>query len=512
MKYCKICGTLLEDTHEVCIRCGADVTIAENVSMYPIEVMESIEETKQRKKASGKIVAMIIGLVVALMALVLFFLSGLGNKVAKRPEPEPEPTPAPVTDEVPEEQEIAEDTEEEEEPEASDRPVKDDKGTYYDYVEETDDAGNVVFTALVPEDLTKREFYKNYEEYCDRYPFNVNFTASTEDNAVRFTYLSPKRLWYKLSETGKGRSNESDITHYRTYFKYEGDRSYLDPLLQQSYPGAKFEVKNEYDVSEETLSKLEELAKSKNKELFGDIGDYAHIGENTSYANMDYEFSAKVYEYEITLKDKNMLFCKYYVPSMALNLSYANGDTNDRGTITEWYNFAIVCLESGNEDERDDYAEAFDVFIANALPTDLFMFINESYSEEIKKAVAEEGEPEPLDESRLKKYGSLYKSDTKLDDFDSKVMEILRSPGKTTFKGESATVYSSDKTKAAFFDGNKKKVYLTPSRNEYPGDSFEELIGDAPPDADADADADAAGDDDAGAEEGEEAAGVGGVE
>ena len=26
MKYCKKCGTLLEDTHENCIRCGADVT------------------------------------------------------------------------------------------------------------------------------------------------------------------------------------------------------------------------------------------------------------------------------------------------------------------------------------------------------------------------------------------------------------------------------------------------------------------------------------------------------
>ncbi|MCR5673867.1 MAG: hypothetical protein K6F87_09175 [Lachnospiraceae bacterium] len=513
MKYCKICGTLLEDTHEHCIRCGADVTIAENVSMYPIEVMESLEENNKRKKASGKIVAMIIGLVVALMALILFFLNNPGGMSKKEPVQTPQAqTPAPAeedaetaVEEVPEEEE-AEPT-----PEPSNRAIKDDKGTYYDYVAEKDDAGNVVFTALVPEDLKKREFYKNYEEYCDRYPFNVNFTASSEDNAVRFTYLSPKRLWYKLSETGKGRTNESDITHYRTYFKYDGDRSYLDPLLQQSYPGAKFEIKNEYDVSETTVSKLEELAKSKNKELFGDIGDYAHIGENTSYANMDYEFSAKVYEYEITLKDKNMLFCKYYVPSMALNLSYANGDTNDRGSVTEWYNFAIVCLESGNEDELDDYAEAFDVFIANALPTDLFMFINESYSAEIIKAVAEEGSPEPLDKSRLEKYGSLYKPDTKLDDFDTKVMEVLRSPGKVEFKGENIAVYSSDKNKAAFFDKDKNKVYLTPADNEYPGDSFEELTGNGVPASDdAGSDADTA---EAGDEAAQDAdAGVAGVE
>ena len=513
MKYCKRCGTLLEDTHEVCIRCGADVTRAENVSMYPIEVMESLEQNKQRKMASGKIVAMIIGLVVALMALVLFFLYGLGNMTKKPKEPEPEPVPTPVAEAVPEEEEIVQEVEEEEEEVAEEpsRAIKDDKGTYYDYVEETDDAGNVVFTALVPEDLTKREFYKNYEEYCDRYPFNVNFTASSEDDAIRFTYLSPKRLWYKLSETGRGRTNESDMTHYRTYFKYDGDRSYLDPLLQQSYPGAKIEIKNEYDVSETTLAKLEELAKEKNKELFGDIGDYACIGENTSYANMDYEFSGKVYDYEITLKDKNMLFCKYYVPSMAFNLSYANGDTNDRGTVTEWYNFAIVCLESGNEDERDDYAEAFDIFIANALPTDLFMFINESYSEEIKKAVAEEGEPDPLDESKLKKYAALYKPDTKLDDFDTKVMDILRSPGKLTFKGENATVYSSDKNKAAFFDKDKKKVYLTPSEKEYPGDSFEELKGDGTSSGEAETD-DAEADDTGGDEAEDGQSGAAGVQ
>ena len=44
MKYCRNCGTLLEDTHEHCIRCGIDVTIPENVSMYPIEVMETLEK------------------------------------------------------------------------------------------------------------------------------------------------------------------------------------------------------------------------------------------------------------------------------------------------------------------------------------------------------------------------------------------------------------------------------------------------------------------------------------
>ena len=489
---------LLEDTHANCIRCGADVTIAENVSMYPIEVMETIEEENQRKKATGKIVAMIIGLVIVLVVLVLFFLYGLGGKgINLQNKANEAATQAPAEAEV-----KSEEAAPKEEPEAtptpapSDRKVKDDKGVYYDYVTETDDAGNVVFTAIVPEDLTVREFYKNYEAYDERYPFEMNFTASTEDSAIRFTYLSPRRMWYKVNDNGRGRSDESDLTHYMTYYKYENDRSYLEPLLLRSYPGAKLEIVNEYDVCDNTVSKLTDLAKERNKELFGDIGDYAHLGEGSTYANMDYECSAKVYEYEITLQDKNVLFAKYYIPSMAHNLSYASGTSNDRGTITEWYNFAIICLEAGNEDDYDDYADAFDLFMANALPTDLFMYINESYSAEIKKGVeaveeynkkileetdedAEAPEtPEAvaaLDETLLKKYSGEYKPTTTLDDFDTKVMGILRSYAATQFSGESMNVYAPGKDKVAFFDKAKNKVFLSPEEKEYPGDSFEEL-------------------------------------
>ena len=525
MKYCRNCGTLLEDTHEHCIRCGMDVTIPENVSMYPIEVMETLEIENQQKKASGKIVAMIIGLVVALVALVIAFLYLMGGKVdmssLANSQKENTEASAAADTAVVEEEVAAKAPEAEEEPAEetekkpkSDKAVKDDEGKYYDYVMETDDAGNEVFTALLPEDLTEREFFKDYEVYSDRYPIAVNFTASTKENDVRFTYLSPRKLWYKLSETGRGRTNESDITHYMTYFAYDGPKSYLEPLLKQSYPDAKFELTNEYDVNEKVVSKLDELAKAKNKELFGDIGDYAHIGENTTYANMDYESSAKIYEYEITLKDKNMLFCRYYVPSMAHNLTYANTDTNDRGNITEWYNFAIVCFETGNEDNFDDYEEDFNIFVANALPTDRFMFINESYCKEIKEGVKAEdaaieasieaamGEPdeeeadssktkdknkdkdktsdagkelEPLDKNKLEKLGKDYKPDSKLDEFDSTVMDILRSAGATAFSGDGVSVYGNDKAKVAYFNKAKNKVFISPGEDEYPGDEFDEL-------------------------------------
>lgn len=498
---------LLEDTHVHCIRCGADVTIAENVSMYPIEVMQTLEEENKRKKASGKIVAMIIGLVIVLVGLIIFFVSGAGASL-KMPEKTEEPKEEAAVEtkkadaEPKEEEKPVEEENKEPEKKPSNRAVKDEKGMYFDYVSETDDGGNVIFTAIVPEDLTEREFYKDYEGYCDRYPFTVNFTASTKENDVRFTYLSPRRLWYKESETGKSRVDERDITHYRSYCKYEDAKSYLEPLLNQSYPGAKLELKNEYDLSDTVTAKLEELAKAKNKELFGDIGDYGYIGEGTTYANMDYEFSAKVYEYEITLKDKNMLFCKYYVPSMAHKLTYAGASSNDRGNLTEWYNFEIVCFETGNEDGFEDYGELFDVFIANALPTDLFMFINESYSKEIVKGVldyekyraeynkdVEEGAELPtdkapegipaLDETLLKKYGSEFKSNAKLDDFDEKVLGILRATGSKCFKNGDAVVYTLGDEKVAFFDKAANKVFVSSEKDEYPGDSFDELTEDS---------------------------------
>ncbi len=511
MKYCKKCGMLLEDTHEHCIKCGADVTDPENVSMYPIEVMETLEEESERKKASGKIVAMIIGLVVALVILTIFFVNAASHGALKVPETK-EDTSAEVSapSEAPEEEEVTPAPAEPEETPVpkSDRKVKDDAGEYYDLYEGTDDAGNVVFTALLPEDLSDRQCFNDYEIYSDRYPYSFMFEASTKANDVRFTYLSPKKLWFKQSDSGKSRTNEADVSHYMTYFQYDGAKSYLEPLLEQSYPGAKFEIKDEYDVDPATVGLLADFAKARNKELFKPDQDYAFIGAETSYANMNYESFAKVYKYEITLPDKNMLFCKYYVPVMAHNVAYADKKTNDKGTITEWYNFALIGFETGNEDEYDDYEKAFDIFVANAIPTGLYMYINESYSKEIKEAVnsfesvvaaqmealaedeAEEEkipeleEADPLTKEKLEKYGKEYKPSDKPDDFDSKVLEILTSVG-VCFKGSDINVYGMKDAKVAFFDPAKKKVFISPEEDEFPGDQYEELARQDKPEASA---------------------------
>ena len=81
----------------------------------------------------------------------------------------------------------------------------------------------------------------------------------------------------------------------------------------------------------------------------------------------------------------------------------------------------------------------------------------------------------PLSESLLKKYGSEFTPTTKTDDFDTKVMEILRSPGAACFKGSDISVYTSDKIKVGFFDKDKNRVFLSAEESQYPGDTFEEL-------------------------------------
>ena len=115
------------------------------------------------------------------------------------------------------------------------------------------------------------------------------------------------------------------------------------------------------------------------------------------------------------------------------------------------------------------------IFAENALPTDLFMYINESYSKEILKSVEQEAEVEPLDVAKLTKFGKEFTPDTKLDDFDTKVMEVLRSPGSVCFEGSDTVIYTPDDKKVAFYDKAAGRIFISPKEDEYPGDSYEEL-------------------------------------
>lgn len=460
MKYCRKCGTLLEDSHENCIRCGADVTISENVSRYPVKVMETMEAEAQRKKNISGIAIMIIALVVLLVVLVGVILMAGGFSVGTNKKGEDK----------------TEQVAEEEKPIEPERPISDENGKYYNYVSECDDAGNVVFTALIPEDLTLSEFYKDYEVYSTVYPMGLNYTAYNEENSVRFTYLSPRHLWYKRSQYGNNLNDAANIISYMTFYEYESPTSYLDMLIKQNYPGATVEKIADYDINLEAIKVVDELGLKKHEEMDSITDDYANIGIDTEYTNMDYTASAKIYEYEITTKDKNVVNCKYYIPAMAINLMYDNEDKNDAGVITEWYNFGIFCYETGNDLLYEDYADAFDIFVANAQPTDYFYVAMQEYSKEIVKAVEESQVPPVMSAELQKEYYDAYKNGEKLNDFSLKVKELLTSSLPMCFTFEESSVYTKEDTKVVFVDKDGKKAFISPDETEYPGSEFDEYL------------------------------------
>lgn len=461
MKYCKKCGTLLEDGLYNCIRCGADVTDPENVSKYPVKVMETIEANAERKKDANKIAVLIIVLILILAVLVGLVFYSLGQKIADSRDAKEEQT-----------EETAEDMQEAE----PERVVSDENGKYYNYISECDEAGNVVFTAVVPEDMTLTEFYKDYEVYSTVYPMGLNFTAYNEDNSVRFTYLSPRHLWYKRSESRGSLNDAADIISYMTYYEYESPTSYLDMLIKQNYPGASIEVIDVYDINNVSISKIDNIGFSKNEEMNSLTDDYACIGMDTEYTNMDYTASAKIYEYEITTKDKDVVNCKYYIPAMANNLMFDNPENNDKGVITEWYNFGIFCYETGNDLLYEDYADDFEIFVANAQPTECFFVMMQEYAKEIKKDVEESQVPPKITKELLAEYASSYKAGEKLDDFNVMVEELLTSSLPKHFSFENSSIYTADDIQVVFCDPQGGKVFISTDETEYPGSEYNEYF------------------------------------
>lgn len=467
--------------------------------MFPPEIAKTMDaEKEERKKRMGIIILIVV--IFALLAGVVaigaasvanggFTVGGKKSQEVPKEQPMEEVTETVVAEEVaeieepePQEaQEVAEEAEEVEEAKQDDeeidpnRPIKDDNGRYYNYIAETDDAGNVIFNAVYPEDFDTVDFSVDYGKYSTKYPISMNFVVSGEDNSIRFLYMSPQQLWYKNSETGKSRSNEKDLSYYMSYYTYNGAEGYIEDMLAESYPKAKIELVNKIEPNETEEKAISELSKAKTKSLFKVTDDYAHIGSDTTYANMEAEYSACVYEYEITTTDKQIVFDKFYVPLIANNLYYASDSANDRGTVTEWYMLAFVAVEAGNEDLYDDYADDFDVFVANCVPTDTFMYINQLYGKEVTDAIDSLRSPDALTKELLDDYTKEAKKGIKLNDFNESVMKTLASFGGKTFSSDGTTIYGKPSDAVAFVSADKGKAFISGTEDEYPGSEYKEL-------------------------------------
>lgn len=495
MKYCKKCGMLLEDTQNTCIGCGTDVSLEENISLYPPNMEQSIQTEKESAKKRTGIIAAIVAIFALLVALIVVLVVYVSSAEERAKTEKPEEVVEEVAEtsaepeEVVEEEEktiglntddvITNDTAVKPENKSNDnRTVKDDKGLYYDVHSVTDDAGTVVFTTVCPEDFVSIGFDIDYGKYSTKYPEVLTFMASNEDNSVKFTYISPQDFWFRDSENGKSRSNERDVIGYKTYYAYDGVQPYLEALIKASYKDIKkVEFKEKKPIDEGMEGVLKKVSDNYTKKLTGEIGDYAGIGEDTTYAAMAADHEACIYTYNVVSRQGNTVFMDFYIPVMANTLGYASESAADKGDVVDWSIPCIVVFEAGNEDLHEFYEEEFKAFIYNSRLTREFFYDNYEYSKVIEAAVKDEKAPDPLDKKMLEDFHKKYTANAEIGEYNEGISEFLSSTpaGSSKFKNGSVEFTLPSKNKVGFYDATGKKLFASEQPDEYPGNSFEEL-------------------------------------
>lgn len=497
MKYCVKCGTLLEDSHERCIGCGADVTENGSWSLYPPGMAEKIEtEHKETKSRAGLIAALTIVSILLIAAIALFFILNIQRMKDEENELKNNQETEQAVEEVIEESEAEEESLEDDSmiikeliPEnvagessegevlESDRAIKDSDGKYYNIGALADAGGNQVFSTIYPEDFSEKAANINYEIYSTKYPESLTYIVGNNDGNVQMTFMSPQHYWYRKSDKGQTRSNERDVDDYMQFLTYNGAQGYIEALIKQSYTDLKgFKLKDKEEYSENISEKLTEVSDGHTRELLLDIGDYARIGSDTVYAAMQAECEANIYHYEATSRQGNTIYMDFYVPVVANNLSYVSDRENDKGEVTEWLVTEFVAFEAGNEELYNLYKDDFKLFILNSRLSDEFFFINNAYSKEIETAINSRREPAKFDSEKLKSIHKDYKPSAEISDFTKAVREFLKAEpaGSVKFDGNKTYTALSD-AKVGFYSEEKNKVFISKSQDEYPGNDYVEL-------------------------------------
>jgi len=504
MKYCMKCGTLLEDSHEICIGCGADMSEPGAWSMYPPEMAKNIEKEKEEKKSrTGLIVLMVIVFALLVAAIALFIIFNVSKQAvdeatskeqveqalaeansatqqAAEEEKEKKAEEAEVlkTPEIPEAEEATSTT-------SSSREIKDAEGRYYNFGSLSDSAGNTAFTTIYPEDFSEITASINYGVYSTRYPECITYIVGNEDGNVRLTYMSPQHYWYRKSDGRQTRSNERDIYDFMQFYTYNGAQGFIESLIKESYTdikGFKFIGKDEY--SPDVTGKIEDVSKAQTIFLTGDIGDYGKIADDTVYAAMAAECEAYIYHYEATSRQNNTIYMDFYVPVISNTLEYVTESEFDKGEITEWLVPQFVAFEAGNEELYNLYSDSFKLFIANSKPTEEFLYINRAFSDEIEAEIASGADMSKntlkLDSKKLEELHGKYKKDADLGEYGNGVKELLKlTPSQLSeFNSEEESgpsVIGLENSSVAFYDQAKGKVFISPAADEFPGDEYMEL-------------------------------------
>ena len=265
-----------------------------------------------------------------------------------------------------------------------------------------------------------------------------------------------------------------------SYLGYDGAQGYIEAMIKQGYKDIKkVKLIEKVEADPKLTEELGNISKDYTKSVTGDIGDYAHIGEDTTYATMEAEFSAEILKYEITTKDNQVLYCDFYVPLIANDFYYANDDSDDRGTVTEWIALNVMGFEAGNEELYDQFEEAFFVFMKNTKVHKQFYYTNVMYGKEIETAITENKDPKLLDEKKLADYKKKYSESADIGDLNEAILKFTNTQTSqmTEFSGDEMTVDGAEDVKAVFYNSQTKTVFITPDETEYPGADYVELKG-----------------------------------
>lgn len=488
MKYCMKCGTLLEDSHEICIGCGADVKDPENWSMYPPEMAKRIEEENKEKKSRGGLIAGMIVVFVLLVVTIAFLLVFNAKKIREQGAAEDEkatavlPPTEPTEEEAPDESATISELkiDESEKTKSDDRKVSDSNGKYYNYETVKDAGGNTVFSVLFPEDFSVKVSSVNYDVYSTKFPESLTYIVGNEDGNVQMTFMSPQHYWYRRSDKGQTRSNERDVYDYMQFLTYNGAQGYIEALIKQSYTDIKgFKFTGSEEFSPDITELLKTVSDKHTMELTGDIGDYARISDDTVYVAMQAECDCQIYHYEATSRQGNTIYMDFYVPIVANILGYASEYEADQGEITEWIVPKFVAFEAGSEELYEHYKDDYMMFIYNAMLSEEFFYLNESYSGQILDAINNGNEPAKLSADKLKSLHAEY-ADGKLNEFDNGLYSFsVTNPASTSLFGGELYVSGLNKSRVGYFSKEKNKVFISPSENEYPGSDYVQLTYEA---------------------------------
>lgn len=472
MKYCKKCGMLLEDNMEICIGCGTDVTDKKSYSRFPEPVQQQLD--KEKKETGKKYLALLaITLVfIAILLMIGIYISQTYLLIGDE-DGENGPGTGMFTQMLMNSKNKDKDKDDQGKKKKN-RQVKDENGTYYKYVTLKDEAGNDMFTAVYPEDLSDVDISLDLERDSVRFPAVLSFVATNDDNTTQLTFTSPQHYQY-IQGTGFSPTEvQEKLMGCISFYDFSDVESYLSEIIKQAYPTAKkIEALDEASgpVSSEKMDKLIDIYDVDKTdglaELFG-------LPDGTAFTHTDTYKSDKIFNYRILTKEDHAVTCNFYVPVFCVKYDFSNPELEMEGSVSDCYILTVSSFEAGSDELYDWYEDAFSLFVNNLKVSDSFFNGTCAYASKIKGDIKDGKIPAILGKNE---FSDLVKSSTQGDAFTKGVCDFLsqNKDGAKTYKAEEYTINTNDSIVQVYLNPEKELLFTTGDESEYPGDDYIEF-------------------------------------